>query len=165
MDEVFTEVMPILNSRSQTQTSDGKTIPSAEVLAHAGPIIPVTLAVPDRFLQAYANRGETAPAAVSGLALIDTGSEKTCFDNDAARAAGLPTLGVAKMSSASHFDQTVSTFSGKIVCPTMNIEVEGALGSNLAKRGNKLIVLLGRDVLRSAILTYNGPEGQFSLAI
>ena len=157
--------MPILNSRIEGETEEGKKVPGRESLARLGPVIRVTLALPDEVLRAFIDRGEKVPDAVSGLAMIDTGATTTCFDVDAAKRAGLPTVGAAQMTSASHASQNVPTFAGKIICPTITINVESGMGANLSSFGSQLIVLLGRDILGSAVLIYNGPDGHFSLAI
>lgn len=39
------------------------------------------------------------------------------------------------------------------------------MGANLSAFGNDSIVLPGRDLLKSAIFIYNGPDGHFSIAI
>ena len=144
---------------------DGKTLPNPELLISMGPVIPVTLHLPDQSQQALVDRGEQPPAPVSGFALIDTGAVTTCFDVDAARNAHLPEIGAATMTSATHANHLVPTFSGKIVCPTIAIDVPEGMGANLAAQGNDLIALIGPDVLQSAVFVYNGPDGHFSLSL
>jgi len=148
--------MPILNIKAEGRSQNGGAVPAPDALASLGPVIPVTLTLSEEAQRAYVERGESPPAGVSGLAMIDTGATATCIDVDAARRAGLPTVGVARMNSASHADQDVPTFAGRIVGPTIGISVESGMGANLSSVGNDLIVLLGRDVLRSALFIYNG---------
>ena len=156
--------MPILNYRREVKTQAGKVVPAPEALANLGPVVPVTLTLSDDVQRAYIERGEQPPAPVNGFAMIDTGASTTCCDADAARRAGFPTVGVARMTSASHASHQVPTFTGKIVCPKFTINMESGMGVSLSSFGNGLIALLGRDVLKSAILIYNGPDGHFSLA-
>ena len=161
--------MPILNYSAGGKTQAGGVIPAPDLLANIGPVIPVTLTLPDNAQRAYIGRGQQPPAPISGTAMIDTGATATCFDTNAAQRAGLPTVGVARMASASHANHPVPTFAGKIICSTITINVEinvaPSMGANLSAVSNGLIALLGRDVLKSAILTYNGPDGHFSLAM
>ena len=100
--------------------------------------------------------------------MIDTGASKTCFDAEAAAEAGLPVVGTAQMASASHANHTVPTFAGRLIGPTINISLEAGMGVSLSDVGadgtGRLIALLGRDALASAVLNYNGPDGSFSLA-
>ena len=70
------------------------------------------------------------------------------------------------MASASHTNHQVHVFMGKIVLAPVNIviNVEKGLGANLSAF-NGLVALIGRDVLKSALFTYNGPDGFISIAI
>ena len=168
--------MPILNSTGHVKTADGDSRPAPEILARYGPIIQVTIHLPDLVQRAYSERGDEVPAPVNGIALIDTGATITCIDRKAAEKASLPVTGVTTMSSASHANQECPTYASKIVFPSINFTVENAMGANLTSlggkvidtdinAGNDLIVLLGRDFLANAILIYNGPTGAFSLAV
>ena len=157
--------MPILNFRAEGKTQEGEVVSAPELLVNMGPLVPVTLNLPDEVQRTYIERGEQPPAPVRGFALIDTGASATCFDIDTAQNVGLPTVGVAQMTSASHANQTVPTFAGKIVCPTITINVNLGMGANLSSVSNDMIAILGRDILKSAILNYNGPDGHFSLAM
>ena len=156
--------MPILNYRRKGRNQAGKVVPAPEALANLGPVVPMTLTLPNHVQRAYIKRGKQPPAPVKGLAMIDTGATMTCFDTASAQRAGLPTVGVARMMSASHAGHHVPMFTGKIICPRMTIDMVLGMGASLSSFGNGLIALLGRDILKSAILIYNGPGGHFSLA-
>jgi len=69
------------------------------------------------------------------------------------------------MSSATHVDETVPIYAGKIEILGISISVNvlKAYGSNLQAQG--LIALIGRDVLNKCVLVYNGPDGSFSLSV
>ncbi len=158
--------MPILNIdiRAEAQTADGKQPPAPEMLAARGPLVPVTLTLTEETSRAYAERGGNLPEPVSGFAMIDTGAERTCFDEASARKAGLPVTGSAPMTSATHANHEVPVFSGRIiVMGSFNIDVVRGLGPNLAAFG--LVALIGRDLLKDALLTWNGPVGSIALAI
>ncbi len=154
---------PEFQSRKNAQT--GEVLPGPEFLAKIGPLVPATIGLPDYAQRAYIERNEQPPSPVNGFVLIDTGATTTCIDVEAAKTAALPTVGVAKMSSASHSNYNVPTFSGKIICPTLNIDVQEGMGANLSSVGNGLIILIGRDILKSAVFTYNGSDGSFFLAM
>ena len=120
--------------------------------------------VSDSHRQLLATQGKPAPDAIHGLALIDTGASNTCFDQQAALNAGLPIIDMGMMASASHAEQEVPVFAGRLVIPEFtNIDTEYALGANLD--GQNLIALIGRDLLQSAVLVYNGTDGTVSLSI
>lgn len=157
--------MPILNIRAEIKNDKGEVIAAPEILAGSGPVIPVTITLSDEAQHAFIDRGEKPPEAVTGFALIDTGANTTCFDEASARLAGLPTVGVTNMASASHANHEVPLFAGKIIAPTLNINVEGGMGANLSAVGKGLVALIGRDLLKAALFTYNGPDGHFSIAL
>ena len=91
-------------------------------------------------------------------------SEQYLLRPAAALNAGLPVVDMGMMASASHAEQDVPVFAGRLVIPEFtNIDTEYALGANLG--GQNLIALIGRDLLQSAVLVYNGTDGTVSLSI
>jgi hypothetical protein len=68
------------------------------------------------------------------------------------------------MVSASHASvpQNVYPIRVEITGIAIEFDVERALGGALASQG--VLLLIGRDALRSCTMFYNGPTGQFSLA-
>ena len=156
--------MPTLNFRAETTNRAGQTVAAPAGLAQSGPLVPTMLMVSDSHRQLLASQGKAVPDAVHGLALIDTGASNTCFDQQAALNAGLPVMDMGMMTSASHAKQDVPVFAGRLVIPEFtNIDTEYALGANLG--GQNLIALIGRDLLQSAVLVYNGTDGTVSLSI
>ena len=69
------------------------------------------------------------------------------------------------MSSATHDNEIVPIYAGKIEIIGMSISVNvmRAYGVNL--NSQDLIALIGRDLLSQCVLVYNGLEGSFSLSI
>jgi len=142
-------------------------------MVRLGPAVQVTIHVPDDVAQVYADRGETSPPPINGYAIIDTGATTTCFDAESAKEAGLPQIGAADMSSASHTNSRVLVFAGKIFVPGLGIgiSIPEGMGANLSSinlkdsGGEALVALLGRDFLRNTVLVYNGPDGHFSLSM
>ena len=152
-----------MNSRVDRGTDKVSTESASGELIVGGPRIPVTIAVPDVTRRAYEKRGSPVPKPVTGFALIDTGATQSCFDNSTAAKAGLPMLGESMMASASHPATAVPVYSGRMLLPSLNINVEAGLGVELASIDG-LVALIGRDLLANAIFVYNGQEGTFSLA-
>ena len=99
--------------------------------------------------------------------MIDTGATQTCVDIEAARRAGLPTIGTARMSSTTHAGQEVPVFVGKLVIEgsSMEITMHRALGAVLSPISTNVVALIGRDLLASTVLVYNGTEGLVSLSV
>ena len=133
------------------------------VLVARGPIVPVTITVPDAVQSSHVNLGSPIPEPVTGVALIDTGATSSCFDNSAALKAGLPTVGKSKMASASHPENEVPLYAGKMLLPGLNFDVKSGFGVELSG-SDGIVALIGRDLLKIAIFVYNGPDGTFTLA-
>lgn len=156
--------MPVLSFRVEgvAHAKDGtkKAVPPNEALHFTGPLVQATLALPDSVQSAAAGK---PPQTVQGMALFDTGASHTFVDQKSATNLGLPIVGRGNMTSASHANIQSPMFAGKLIAPSLNLNLEQALGANLASQG--LIALIGRDVLRLGILVYNGVDGSFSFAI
>ena len=156
--------MPTLNFRADREDEGGRNVPAPELLRDRGPIVPVTLMISDSHEQVLAEQGKPIPTPANGFALVDTGASRTCFDQAAASAAGLPISDTGFMTSATHARQGVPIFTGKIIIPQFGeIHVEKGMGAVLANQG--LVALIGRDLLENAVLVYNGSAGFFSISI
>ena len=133
-------------------------------LAQHGPCVPVVLTVTDSHQRIPIQQGKPIPDAVNGIASIDTGASSTCVDQGAATKMGLPVTDRALMISASHAKHEVPVYSGKLVISGfVDIDVEYAVGANLD--GQNPITLIGRDILKSGVLVYNGTVGTFSISV
>ena len=93
------------------------------MLVARGPIVPVTITVPDAVQSSHANLESPIPEPVTGFALIDTGATSSCFDNSSALRAGLPTVGKSRMASASYPENEVPLYAGKMLLPGLNFDV------------------------------------------
>ena len=156
--------MPTLNFRAEVKDHEGNTIAAPTGLAQSGPLLPVTLMVSDSHRQMLVQRGEPAPNAINGFALVDTGASATCVDQETADGAGLPVIGKAVMHTASHAEHEAPVYSGKLSIPNFgDVNLEFAMGANLD--GQNLIALIGRDLLQGAVLVYNGTDGAVSISI
>jgi predicted aspartyl protease len=101
--------------------------------------------------------------AQAGWALIDTGASSTCIDEQAAQKLGLPVIDVGFMLSATHEQVPCNIYPISIATPIMAFNIPRALGAALAPHG--LVALIGRDVLQTCNLFYNGLAGQFTLSL
>ena len=103
------------------------------------------------------------PDPVEGSVLIDTGALVACVDRHAAEQAGLSIVGSGRMSSATHENEVVPVYAGRLrIAGFTDIDLRSAYGAHLRSQG--IIALIGRDVLRSCTFFYNGAEGTVSLA-
>lgn len=107
--------------------------------------------------------GQSAP--IRGFALIDTGATQTCVDIGKARQAKMSVTGTGTLTSASG-NTKVPLFGAMIDMKGIGkMTMSRCLGVNLSSFGNlKLIALVGRDVLQSGVLVYNGTNGTASFS-
>ena len=155
--------MPIVNCRVGSGGDDVSREHAPGVLVARGPIVPVTITVPDTVQSSYVNLGSPIPEPVTGVALIDTGATSSCFDNSTALKAGLLTVGKGKIASASHPENEVPLYAGKMLLPGLNFDVKSGFGVELSGIDG-IVALIGRDLLKIAIFVYNGPDETFTLA-
>ncbi len=160
--------MPILHTqyRGEVRDQEGKTINihPRVILKGRGPILQVTLGFPESIAGVLIEQGKPVPSPVSGYALVDTGASDTCIDSDIAETFNLPVIDQVKMASDSHnaIDKNVYPALIEFVSYPIKINVERAVGANLMSQD--LLVLLGRDLLQSFTLFYNGPAGELTLS-
>lgn len=159
--------MPILHIQiaAHAKSPDGKHVqlPPSSALQLRGPILQVSVTVEQNLGRGLIAQGKSLPVPKSGLALIDTGASNTCIDEQAAKELGLPVIDVANMQSASHEKHPCNIYPVQIITPIVTLNAPRAMGAALAPQG--LLVLIGRDVLQSCTLFYNGPAGQFTLTL
>ena len=134
-------------------------------LHQLGPRLQITLSLLEAQLKAIADIGEPLPNPISGVALIDTGALSTCIDQKAADAAGLAVVDSGLMTSATHENELVPIYAARLDIAGIpeNVEAKRAYGAILEPQG--LTALVGRDLLASCILVYNGTDGSFSLSL
>ena len=158
--------MPILHSQIAIQAKgpDGKIVPvsPAVALQIRGPVLQVTVTIEQNAGKALLSQGKTV-ATKTGWALIDTGASNTCIDEQAAKDLELPVIDVGNMQSASHEKHPCNIYPVQIVTPVVTLNSPRTMGAALGTQG--LLVIIGRDVLQSCNLFYNGPAGQFTLSL
>lgn len=105
-----------------------------------------------------------AVATATGVALIDTGASTTCVDDAVAQSLGLPIVGKAKVSSASHdsTDKDLYPIYLEFLGHGLTFDLLQVPGAPLAALG--ILALIGRDILERCVLIYNGQWGMFTLA-
>ena len=161
--------MPTLNSRIQATGKNEKgqhvTLPPGKGLQQLGPRVQVTLSPLASQAKFFTQNGATLPSPVVGLGLIDTGASSTCFDQDTAAKAALAIVDSGPMTSATHANEIVPIFAGRMTIQGLPVSIDAtrAYGANLAPQG--LVALIGRDILASCVLIYNGSDDSFSLSI
>ena len=88
----------------------------------------------------------------------------TCIDRSAAEKAGLAIVDSGKISSATHANEVVPIFAGRLDIHGLRVvNTFRAYGVNL--EALNLIALFGRDLLARCVLVYNGTDDSFSLSL
>jgi hypothetical protein len=142
---------------------------TGQLLAVNGPIVQVQIEVPLALAAFLQQNNEPIPSPVDGMALIDTGASITSIDESVFIKLGINPVGAAQVGTASG-RHTQSTFPARVVFPGTNLptlDAPRALGCNLSGQSvidRPLIALIGRDLLSSCVLVYNGTLGLFSLS-
>lgn len=158
--------MPILHKQiTDIYDRAGNSTPlePKDALYLRGPVIQVSIEIPEVIAQQLLRNGQLVPAPISGFALIDTGATSTCIDDQTAQEMKLPVVNRRKMVSATHSVEcnvypVLLGFTGTPI----KVNSIQALGANIDSLG--VVALLGRDVLQHIALFYNGPSGQITLS-
>ncbi len=158
--------MPIFEFNYRAQTDTKKSVPPMAVLRKMGPLIAVTIALPQNLVEVLQSRGTPIPTPESGYALIDTGAGFTAVDESICRKLGLPQTGTAQMAHAGGVEQRPCfpvqiTFPG---APLPPLQIVRAASVNLVAGKQPIIALLGREVLSRLRFVYNGPAGRIEIA-
>ncbi len=134
-----------------------------------GPVIDVVIWVSNPRYQALKKANQPVPPIRRVRALIDTGASATAVDSSIIQSLGLPATGCEPIHTPSSgatpamcnlFDVSISLTDQnrphflKITLPVIEFDL-----SLLT-----IDALLGRDVLESCLMNYNGITGQFTLA-
>jgi len=127
-----------------------------------GPVVEIQLAVPKVLEDKMIAAGEKVPAAITVNAMIDTGAGGTCIQAGLASKLGLSPIGVTNITTPSSTDVPCHNYHVRLLFPN---NVSGEIKVIEAPlQGQHIQCLLGRDILRGAVLVYIGKENQFTLA-
>ena len=143
------------------------------LLTQLGPIAPAEIHVPQELAQLLDSQSRPVPPAESGMVLIDTGASKSCVDMSVITALGVSPVGQVNLGTAGG-QVTASLYPARFVIGpgypgAINVNFSQVVGVDLSGQSSvgdqKLIGLIGRDILSRGIFIYNGSTGSFSLAL
>ena len=140
------------------------------LLMQAGPMLSVQVALPSALEEHLASQNQPIPPSIQGWALIDTGATRSCVDTQVISSLQVNPIGIATVGTAKGQVQQ-NLYPAKFNFPdanNMTIEFSSAVGVDLTGQSigeQRLVALIGRDVLSHCILIYNGPGGFFTLAL
>ncbi len=158
--------MPIRNNFVRDANNQVSSAP----LRVAGAVVPVEVHVPQAIAQVLNQQAKPIPAAVTGLALIDTGASRTCVHEASLTSLGLNPISVVNSGTARGVVQQ-SVYPARLVFPThgWTLDFVGLAGVDLSGQTipvnppQQLLALVGRDLLESCVLIWNGPAGEWTI--
>jgi len=129
-----------------------------------GAILPIQIGIPSSLAAQMTAQGQTPPPPEEIMALVDTGASVTAINVATAQRLGLPVTGSITIGHAGGTsEQPVYSAMFRIPDPFIEWDPMPISGSNLS--GTPFDILLGRNVLCSMTLSYDGKAGRFSLIL
>jgi hypothetical protein len=149
--------VPILHVRAGESASDaqgrGPSRSAASALLEQGA----------RVLVRFSLETDGVTRSMTGWALLDTGASATCIEEGVARELALPVGGTCPVTSATEASATRNTHPVlvEVLGTAVRMHVPEAISVPLGS--HDLLGLIGRDVLGSCCLVYNGIPGEITL--
>lgn len=126
-----------------------------------GPVCPVTLQPSAATIKALRAKGRTIPS-VKVLALLDTGSNSTAISHKVIRKLKLAARGRVEVYTSNKTSEIRNEYDISLAFDAQaRIGLVRVLEASL--KGWSIDCLIGRDVLRHGVLTYDGPRRRVSL--
>jgi predicted aspartyl protease len=133
-----------------------------QILVRFGPTISIQVGFDAGF--APGRNGAPALPADRFPALIDTGAEECCIDNDLATALNLPIVDRREVAGA-HGSAEVNVYLGQVHVPSLQFTMYGMFaGVTLRAGGQPHFALIGRTFLRHFSMHYDGHSGAVILS-
>ena len=123
----------------------------------------VQISVPDPLAKLIAASGKSPPTPLSGMALIDTGATSSVVDGSVVSALGVNPVGTAQVGTAAG-TVTQPVYPIRVQLQGVNLVVNFSRVTGAPLRAMGLVALLGRDMLSSMTMYYDGPNSEYTLA-
>lgn len=137
---------------------------SSAELQQEGPRIRISISAPEEEIEIGRAFAIVYPDPLSIVALVDTGASLTVINPELVQSCRLSQTGFTKISSAGSIGD-FPTYAAHIEFPGYNLrgfEIIPVVACRLPQQS--ISCLIGRDVLRRWIFTYNGRTGEFAVA-
>ncbi len=133
-----------------------------DLLANLGPTVSVTVGHLDSNTANPVISKDQANEAVA--ALVDTGAAQSCIDDELAKKLGLPVIDRQKCAGVNG-ESVHDVYLALIDIPALQFVQYGSfMGVHLTAGGQPHQVLLGRSLLRTMLLIYDGVHGTATIA-
>jgi hypothetical protein len=133
-------------------------------------LIPVSVSVPIRLQEYLLSHGYEPHPSKQGFALVDTGASISAVDDRVMLALDIPPVNQMETQTP-HGLGFSNLYNASASLPEIGlpaVALDRCLGSYLGEPfedGTEIIMLIGRDILRRCVLTYDGPNGQATLRV
>ncbi len=133
-----------------------------ESLRGRGPILPVQIGVPQT-AEAAIREGGGVPGTIEEVqALVDTGASITAINMATAARLGLIATGSVQIGGVTGVS-TQPLYGARIVMPEPGFTFDPIQIVGAPLNAPDFELLIGRNLLCSMMMTYDGPRGQFAL--
>jgi hypothetical protein len=136
---------------------------TAPDLAQAGPLVQVSVGVPQNVRDALTAAGQPVPAPVTMQFLIDTGASLTVIRTGTCAGLGLHPVGIVNIHTPTDHDVPAEQFSVSLGFPN-NVVASPWVVTEAGLPGQNIDGLLGRDLLSRGVLVYLGYAGAWSVS-
>jgi hypothetical protein len=140
-------------------------------LTQGGPLLNAIIGVSKPRSDALVKAGQPVPSAIAIRALVDTGASGSCVDPWVLKKLELTPTGSVDVLTpstgpvahkAEQYDISLSVPPAVAGHVSLFLPVLPVICSDLAVQG--IAALIGRDILQSCVLVYNGSHSTFTLA-
>ena len=163
--------MPIYNFRFNHPNGGPDRYPLG--LSLAGAFMPVEIHVPSPIAALLARDQKPVPSPATGVAIIDTGATYTAVDESVLQRLGLAPVGPIASGTANG-PVVHQIYPARLLIPTLpgyDPQVQQVVGVNLAgqfvatRPPQKIVALIGRNLLANWLMVWNGPAGEWSVSL
>lgn len=139
---------------------------SADDLEQHGPIFEVNIGFHQKQSKIWRSEGYDVPEPMTGLALVDTGSDQSCIDHTVVdQLVEVPQISEAKIMTIDGAEIIRPIYPVRLEFGQLEFNVE-AICIPIAEIlcSTKVIALIGRDILKDCSFVYHGPTGNLTLS-
>ncbi len=137
--------------------------PTPEHLKKEGPLLPIEISIPQALVDYLTQQNMPLPTPATGMALIDTGASISVVDISVLSNLQISPVDITTMLTASGDRVQQNLFPARFVISNITLDFSAVCGANLQPQ--KIIALIGRDVLRHFLLFYHGNAGNVTISI
>ncbi|NQU82515.1 MAG: aspartyl protease family protein [Parcubacteria group bacterium] len=133
-------------------------------LHHIGPIIEALIGVSSVTKDILQKEQKEIPQPITARMLVDTGASVSAIKKGVADQLGLKPHGLTKIATPSHGAHECPLYDVDILFSTHHTGIRNVRVIESAFEGQNIDGLIGRDILKLALLVYTGYDNSFTIA-